>query len=294
MPPEETATRTDGPASGAVPRAPRRLRHPDRFRTRYGPWALVTGASSGIGREIAEVLAAAGLNLVLVARRRDLLLTLADELTGRYGVQVRVVDADLATPAGVDAAVAGSADLDVGLLVAAAGFGTSGAFLDADPTVEAEMLDVNCRAVLALTQRFGRRLAARGRGGVVLLASLVGFQGTPHAASYAATKAYVQALAEALHVEWQPLGVDVLAAAPGPVHTGFASRAGMRMALAARPADVAAPVLNALGRRGTVLPGGLAKLLTWSLRPLPRPLRVRMMSLVMRGMLDKSRKPGPA
>ncbi|MEU8260309.1 SDR family NAD(P)-dependent oxidoreductase [Micromonospora sp. NPDC048999] len=286
MPPEETATWTDGPVSGAV-RAPRRLRHPGRFRARYGPWALVTGASSGIGREIAGLLAGAGLHLVLVARRRDLLCALADELTARYGVQVRVVDADLATPAGVDAVVAGSTDLDVGLLVAAAGFGTSGAFLDADPAVEADMLDVNCRAVLALTQRFGRRLAARGRGGVVLLASLMGFQGTPHAASYAATKAYVQALAEALHVEWKRLGVDVLAAAPGPVHTGFAARAGMRMALAARPADVAAPVLNALGRRSTVLPGGLAKLLTWSLRPLSRPLRVRMMSVVMRGMLDE-------
>ena len=113
------------------------------------------------------------------------------------------------------------------------------------------------------------------------MGSLVGFQGTPNAAHYAATKAYVQTLAEALHVEQAPVGVDVLSSAPGPTDSGFASRAGMRMGAALTPADVAGATLEALGRRSTVLPGALSKLLTYSLVPLPRWARVRVMGRVM-------------
>jgi short-subunit dehydrogenase len=111
-----------------------------------------------------------------------------------------------------------------------------------------------------------------------------GFQGMPNAAHYAATKAYVQALAEALYVELSPLGVDVLASAPGPTNSGFAARAGMRMGMALNPSDVAQSTLDALGRKSTVLPGFLSKLLTYALVPLPRWGRVRIMGRVMRGM----------
>jgi short-subunit dehydrogenase len=130
----------------------------------------------------------------------------------------------------------------------------------------------------------GRRFAQRGRGGVVLLSSLVAFQGVPRAASYAATKAFVQSLAEALRIEWKPLGIDVIACAPGPVASGFAQRANMRMNMAATPEQVAQATLKALGRQTTVRPGWLSKLLEWSLAPLPRWGRVRIMSLVMGGM----------
>ena len=116
------------------------------------------------------------------------------------------------------------------------------------------------------------------------MSSLVGWQGTPWAAHYAATKAYVQVLAEAMHAELKPSGVDVLASAPGPVHSGFADRARMRMGSAALPAVVAKETIRALGRKMTVLPGALSKLLTYSLMPLPRFLRVRIMAQVMGGM----------
>lgn len=255
-----------------------------RFSERYGPWAIVTGASSGLGRAIGEQLAAEGLNLILVARGRDALVTLADELTARHSIAVRVLAADLSDATAVEAVSAACADLDVGLLVAAAGFGTSGAFLRADPVEECAMLDVNCRALMLQALHFGRRFTARGRGGVVLVASLVGFQGTPFAAHYAATKAYVQALAEGLSVEFAASGVDVLASAPGPVRTGFAGRADLRMGAALSPETVARATLSALGRRTTVLPGALTKVLAYSLAPLPRPLRARIMGRVMAGM----------
>lgn len=123
------------------------------------------------------------------------------------------------------------------------GLREGGAIVRAIASDETAMLDVNCRAVLELAHRFGHRLADRGRGGIVMLSSIVAFQGTPYAANYAATKAYVQALAEALCVELAPRGVDVLASAPGPTRSGFAAQAGMRMARALAPADVARATL---------------------------------------------------
>jgi len=260
------------------------LQSRERWRAKYGPWTLVTGASEGIGREMARRVAAAGLHLVLVARREEALHLLAAELTAEYGIETRVLVADLAREEGVAAVLTGSADLDVGLLIAAAGFGSSGRFIDASLPDELAMLDVNCRALLALTFHFGRRFADRGRGGLVLMSSVVAFQGVPKAAHYAATKAYVQTLAEALHVELAPLGVDVVASAPGPVHSGFAARAGMRLGLALTPSDVAQATLDALGRRATVHPGWLSKLLAYSLAPLPRSARVRVMGRVMAGI----------
>jgi short-subunit dehydrogenase len=254
-----------------------------RLRARYGPWAVVTGASSGIGRALAWRLAEAGLDLVLVARREEVLDALGAELTA-CGVQVRTVAVDLAARSGIEAVARATEALDVGLLVAAAGFGTSGDFVASDASIELEMIDVNCRAVVAVSHVFARRFVARGRGGLLLLSSLVAFQGVPRAANYAATKAFIQSFAEGLGQELRPHGVDVLATAPGPVRSGFAARAAMTMSLAQTPEEVAVGTLRALGRRRTVRPGLLAKLLELSLKLLPRWGRVRMMAVVMAGM----------
>ena len=260
----------------------------DQLATRYGPWAVVTGASDGIGRAFAETLAGAGLNLVLVARRESVLGELAGSLAVRTGIRTHVIAADLATREGVRAVVDGTADLDVGLLVAAAGFGTSGPFLEAPLEHELEMLEVNCGAVTALSHHFGRRFARAGRGGLVLLSSLLAFQGVPRAATYAATKAYVQTFAEGLRRELAPRGVDVVVSAPGPVLSGFGGRARMRMTFGLGPAEVVGPTLAALGRRTTVRPGLLSKLLEWSLALLPRWGRVRAIEQVMRQMTPES------
>jgi uncharacterized protein len=255
-----------------------------RLARLYGPWAVVTGASSGIGAAAATVLAEAGVNLLLVARRLPELRERAALLRDRYGVEVEVVAADLATAAGMESVEEAGGHLDVGLLVAAAGFGTSGSFVDGDLDEEVEMLQVNCRAVLEATHHFARRFKARNRGGIVLFGSIVGFQGTPYAAHYAATKAYIQTLAEGLRVELAPHGVDVLASAPGPVHTGFAARSRLKMGAALQPEAVARETLAALGRRTTVHPGLLTKVLTGSLSLLPRWGRSQVMGRVMGGM----------
>ncbi|WP_409329495.1 SDR family NAD(P)-dependent oxidoreductase [Trujillonella humicola] len=265
-----------GTAAGQRPRGVARL-------PRYGPWAVVTGATSGIGRAVAGELATAGLALVLVARDAAALAAVRDELRG--AADIELVPVDLSTAEGVTALVAATAERDVGLLVSAAGFGTSGPCVDGDPATESAMLDLNCRATYLLGREFGARFARRGRGGLVLFGSIVGYQGTPGAAHYAATKAYVQTLGEGLHHELAPAGVDVLVSSPGPVHTGFAARAGLTTTRAAEPGTVAAATLAALGRRTTVTPGGLSKLLRWSLATLPRTARTKVMARVMAAMV---------
>jgi uncharacterized protein len=258
---------------------------------RYGPWAVVTGASDGIGRAFAHHLAAQGLQLVLVARREPFLQELATILERTHGVQCLVVAEDLGNLEAVQRLAQRTAALDVGLLVAAAGFGTSGPLLDAELNAETAMADLNCTSVLAQAWHFGQRFAARGRGGMVLMSSLLAFQGTPHAAHYAATKAYVQTLAEGLRAEWAPLGVEVIASAPGPIRTGFAARANMHMAQALHPDVVARVTMQALGRKATVRPGWLSKLLGSSLATLPRWARVMVIGQVMKGMTAHQVRP---
>lgn len=249
---------------------------------RYGPWAVVTGASSGIGRAVAVELAATGFDVVLVARRGSELQDLATTLSATHRIRARVVAVDLATEGGRRALDRDIADLDVGLLVASAGYGTSGHLHLAHLEAEEDLLAVNCGAVLALTHTIARRLVARGRGGIVLLSSIVALQGVPGAAHYAATKAYVHTLGEGLAHELGPHGVDVLVAAPGPVASGFGTRARLNES-GMDPAEVARDILAALGRRTIVRPGRLSKVLGWSLAAAPRRVRTRILARVLAG-----------
>lgn len=259
-------------------------RRPSPFLHKYGPWALVTGASDGIGRELAIELAARGLNLVLVARRKPLLEQLSQELKCRHSIEVMVLDLDLASEGALQELISQTQNLDIGLVIPSAGFGTSGPFIDSDLQTQLQMLDVNCRAVLALCHHFGNRFKARNSGGLVLMSSLLAFQGTPGSAHYAATKAYIQNLAEGLRWELKPYGVEVLASAPGPAHSGFADRANLKMGKALPASIVAKGTLAALGRVGTVRPGFLSQFLELGLKMLPRTGRVLMMRKVMGGM----------
>lgn len=267
------------------------IRSNTHWQGKYGNWAVVTGASDGIGKAMATELAKAGLNLVLVARRQLLLDQISDELSNEFGIETHVIAADLSDDDAVQTVLDVTRSLQVGLLVASAGFGTAGKFLDMSIERELNMLDVNCKAVLAMTHHFGQRFAAQGHGGIILLSSVVAFQGVPLSANYAATKAYIQSLAEGLSLEFAPLGVDVLASAPGPIHSGFAARANMQMGAALQPETVAKQTIKALGRKTTVRPGLLTRFLDGSLAMLPRRIRVRAMMQVMKGMIQHQTYP---
>lgn len=253
------------------------------FKSKYGTWALVTGASSGIGREIAVLLAQRGLNIVLVGRDSTRLEEV-NAIIQSNGVQTKVISAELEEAKEVNRVLEEVSSLEIGLFVGAAGFGSTGPFSEMPIHTESAMIDVNCRTVMIMTQDLGRKMLDRKRGGVILFSSLVGWQGTPISASYAATKAYVQSFAEAIAIEWKPQGVDVLVAAPGPVMTRFGKEANMNVEKADAADKVAIEIVNALGKRTTVVPGNFAKFLTYSLFMCPRPVRVRIMQKVMSGM----------
>jgi short-subunit dehydrogenase len=174
--------------------------------------------------------------------------------------------------------------MDIGLAVLAAGFCISGPFADAPLGPQLEMVCLNVTAVTRLAHTFARRLVNRGRGGIMLFGSILGRQGVPWVSTYAATKAYGEILAEGLHNELAPRGIDVLSVVPGPVHTGFAARAGLEYGSATRPELVADAAVKALGRRTTVVPGVRARALTTMLALLPRRLRIRFLGDVMKGM----------
>jgi len=185
---------------------------------------VVAGASAGLGEAFARALAARGLHLLLLARRGDALARLADDLRRAHGVEVRTLALDLGAP-GLEAAVRGAvAGLEVGLLVHNAAASAIGPFLDRPLSAQLEVLEVNCRSTLVLCHLLGGEMARRGRGGLLLMASLAGGQGNPWLASYAASKAFEIVLAEGLWAELRGRGVDVLACRAGATRTpGFAA-----------------------------------------------------------------------
>jgi uncharacterized protein len=190
-------------------------------KARFGPWAIVTGSSSGIGREFARQLAASGLDLVLVARRLDALEGLGRELAGRFGIEYRAVGLDLSADDFMDRLVTATRELDIGLVVSNAGavlrLGTD--IIEQSRDDLDRMLRLNTRAHLGIAHHFGRRLADRGRGGLLLTSSLGGRQGWPGGADYAASKAFVLVLGESLHVELGKHGVTVTVVLPGATDT---------------------------------------------------------------------------
>jgi short-subunit dehydrogenase len=255
---------------------------------------VVAGASDGIGAAFAARLAARGLNVVLVARRRPLLDELAGGLRAAHGVEVRVVVADLATPAGIEAA--GGTGEEIGLLVVNAALSPISPFADLTVADLDAMLAVNCRAAARLTHALGRPMLARGRGGVILLSSLAGDQGAALVAHYAATKAYLRVLAVGLWAGWSPRGVDVLACCPGLVQTPTFARTRParpgRLVPAPMPADdVARAALAALGSRPVVIPGGRNRFAAAAARLLPRAAVVALASRQTRAMYPAAMYP---
>jgi len=190
----------------------------------YGGWALVTGASSGIGEAYADALAARGFPLLLVARRAEKLEDVAARAR-TTGVEAVVVAADLTQPGAVDRIAEAAGDREIGLVVANAGFGWSGRFAEAQETEYVRMVQLNCTHVVALVRRFLPPMLRRGRGGVIVVSSVAGFQPTPWFTVYGATKAFDLALAEGLWHELRGTGVEVQALCPGATRTEFAVRA---------------------------------------------------------------------
>jgi short-subunit dehydrogenase len=254
------------------------------LRERYGDWALVTGASSGIGAEFARTLARDGVSLVLAARRADKLEALAEKLRAQHGVAVRCVPCDLATEDGVRALLAAVADLDVAILINNAGAGYVGRFHEQDPARLAAMVQLNCAAPVALSAALLPKLVARGRGALLFTGSVSGSQPLPLHALYSATKVFDNFLGEGLWGELQGTGVDALAVLPGSTETEFAAAADELAHAGAKPSEVVAEAFDALGRQPSVIQGGFNWLrANVGMRLLPRSL----VTLIAKGVIAK-------
>jgi len=254
------------------------------FRERYGPWALVAGASAGLGEAFARLLAARGLHLVLLARRADALARLAEDLRRAHAVDVRTEAMDLSR-ADVGAAAARAAEgVEVGLLVYNAAHSAIGPFLGRPLEEHLRVVDVNCRGPLALAHVLGGAMASRGRGGIVLMASLAASQGNPLLASYAASKAFELVLAEGLWSELRERGVDVLACRAGATRTpGYAASRPRRSVPLMEPEDVARRALDALGHGPSVVTGALNRVAAFAFgRLLPRRASIQIMGRATR------------
>jgi uncharacterized protein len=257
------------------------------FRDKYGPWALVAGASEGIGAAFAEELATRGLHVLLLARRIDPLEQLARTIRAAHGVEVRTASVDLGAPTLLDDVRRAAEGLEVGLLVYNAAVSLIGPFLDQPLADKLRLLDVNCRGPLILSDELGRAMARRGRGGIILMSSLAGTQGTAYVATYAATKAFNLVLAEGLWDELREHGVDVLACRAGATRTPAFERS--KPAPGPAPVMDAAPVaveaLAALGKAPSLVPGALNGAVAFFMqRVMPRRAAVATMGKATRKM----------
>jgi uncharacterized protein len=235
-------------------------------KQRFGPWALVTGASSGIGKEFARQIAASGINVVLVARREGLLKEAGVEVSKRYGVEHRIVVLDLSREGFIEQLAPATNDLDIGLVVSNAGTGNPGAFLKHDRQLLLETVRLGAMAHLDIAHHFGAKLTERRRGGIVLAGAMGAESGVPLMANDGAAKAYVHSLGEALHFEFKPRGVCVTVLAAGFTDTAVIDKFGLDpKTMPMKPMSVEQCVSEALDglrkNRSRVVPGRLNRIM---------------------------------
>jgi len=260
------------------------------FASKYGPWALVAGASEGLGAAFATELAARGLHLVLVARRQAALDELAAALHARFHVEVRTAAIDLADADVLAQIRAATHGLEVGLLVYNAAYSEIGRFLDLSLAAKLRTLDVNCRTPLLLADDLGRAMVRRGRGGIILMSSLAGYQGSAMVALYAATKAFNTVLGEGLWDEFRNHGVDVVPFVAGATTTPNYLRsepndAGAWNPPRMSPESVAREALAALGKGPRAVAGRANRVALFVMeRLLARKKRVEIMGRATRKM----------
>jgi short-subunit dehydrogenase len=266
-------------------------------KKRFGPWALVTGASSGIGKEFARQIAASGIHVALVGRREALLRTAGAECTRASGVQHRVIALDLSQPDFLPVLADATRDLDIGLVISNAGTGNPGEFLKLDRQLLEATLRLSTMAHLDITHHFGAKLAKRRRGGLILAGAMGAENGVPVMANDGAAKAYVHSLGEALHFEFKPLGVYVTVLAAGFTDTAVLEKFGLDpKTMPMKPMSVEQCVSEGLSgllkNRSRVVPGRLNRLMN-ALVPASLARRIEA-DLLGKGIASRSASVGPS
>ncbi len=263
------------------------------FPACYGPWAIVAGASEGIGAAYAEELAARRLNLILIARRSEVLQSRASKLSQKYNVEIKTIPLDLSASDAAEQILHMTRDVEVGLLVYNAAYSAIGPFLERSLEDHLKELHTNAFTPLKSVYFFAERMLTRGCGGIILMSSLSAFQGSAYISTYAATKAFNIVLAEGLWEEWREEGVDMLVCISGAVKTpnyvaSEPERTGGLGDMSMKPEQVVREALSALGKQPYVIPGRMNRVASFVMRHvLPRKVAVRFMGGVLRKMYVK-------
>jgi uncharacterized protein len=234
------------------------------LKNKYGPWALVTGASSGIGEEFVNQLASLGFNLVLVARNKEKLEEVSDGIIKSYGIKTLVIAIDLSHPDFMAELSAKTASLDIGLLVSNAAGYSYGSFHKSDVKQLAAFLRLNTNTHMQLAHFYGNKMKAQRKGGILLVSSTGAFTAIPYMASYVASKAYILSLGESLHLELKEHGVDVMVLAPGTTATPGTMNAthidNSKLGVSFMdPKVVVSQALQTFGKKAVCIPGGMNK-----------------------------------
>jgi short-subunit dehydrogenase len=269
------------------------MANPEEFAACYGSWGIVAGASEGLGAAYAEELASRGLNLVLVARRAELLQSLASELSTKHNIETKIIALDLSVSNAAEQVAENTKDVEIGLLIYNAAFSAIGPFLERSLEDHIKEINTNAFTPLKLIYLFAGQMLTRGRGGIVLMSSLSAFQGSAYISTYAATKAFNIVLAEGLWEEWRDRGVDVLVCVSGAVKTpnyiaSEPEQTGGLGDMTMKPEQVVHEALQVLGKGPYVIPGRMNRISSFVMRHLlPRKAAIKFMGRILKRMYVK-------
>ncbi|MFW9923562.1 MAG: SDR family NAD(P)-dependent oxidoreductase [Candidatus Thorarchaeota archaeon] len=267
------------------------------YTNNFGPWAVVAGASEGIGASYAKELARKGLNIILIARTKEALDELSNYITNNYKVQVKVIQLDLSTENFLEILISKISDLEIGFLVFNAALSPIGLFHNASMELHNKVIDLNCRAPMQMTHYFGKKMMERGKGGILLMSSLAGLQGNPIHAHYSATRAYNINLAEGLWDEMRSKGIKVMVCLAGPTKTPNYKRSepndkGIVSSIAMNPDDVAKEAIRKFRRirKPIFIAGKMNRFSTFILQHfLSRKSRVKFMGRTAKNMYGEEK-----
>lgn len=263
----------------------------NNFKQKYGDWAVVTGATSGIGAELADQIASRGVNVVLVARKAAELERYGKELETKHNIKTKIISADLATGEGIEAVK--QVDEEIGLLAIAAGLEVNGAFEKTPLDKEVKVIQLNVVATFHLAHHFSRAMVKRSRGGILFISSLSGHMPNAYFANYAATKSYVLNLGASLYGELRLKGVDVTVLSPGLTNTPMVVDNGMDWSKTPMkpmdPAVVAKAALDGMGKRVVTIPGIRNKLMAWVIKHIPIKMASKSTEKMVSKAIDKNK-----
>ncbi len=245
------------------------------LKEKYGEWGIITGASSGLGEEFANQLAAMNFNLVLVARRKYKLEALSDKLTAQYKINTVIIDLDLTQPDFLKYLENKIKNIEIGLLINNAGYAITGHFFDDTLKNQVQLFDLNCKAPLILSHYLGKKMIEKHKGAIINIASASAFLPMPYWSNYAASKAYLLHLTEGFWYELKDNGVDVLAICSSGIKTEFSDKANLK-SFDKNVKEVVSQGLKNIGKSPTIIPGFKTKILIGALKFCNRKLLIKI------------------